>query len=107
MILHIHNDTSYLSVSNAGSRLGGIFFLGDKPPNEDNLNCSLINLAVVIKNMVASSAESEVGAYFQNAKSGAPLRVTLIELGHKQPSIPLRTDNSTSTYRVRQTQFYV
>jgi hypothetical protein len=28
MILHIHSDASYLSVSNARSRLGGLFFLG-------------------------------------------------------------------------------
>jgi hypothetical protein len=32
MILHIHSDASYLSVSNARSRLGGLFFCGDKPP---------------------------------------------------------------------------
>jgi hypothetical protein len=32
MVLHIHSDTSYLSVSNARSRLGGLFFLGNKPP---------------------------------------------------------------------------
>jgi hypothetical protein len=32
MILHIHSDASYLSVSNASSRLGGLFFCGDKPP---------------------------------------------------------------------------
>jgi hypothetical protein len=32
MILHIHSDSSYLSVSNAQSRLGGLFFCGDKPP---------------------------------------------------------------------------
>jgi hypothetical protein len=32
MILHIHSDASYLSVSNARSRLGGLFFCSDKPP---------------------------------------------------------------------------
>jgi hypothetical protein len=26
MVLHIHSDASYLSVSNAHSRLGGLFF---------------------------------------------------------------------------------
>jgi hypothetical protein len=46
--------------------------------------------------MVASAAESEVGACFQNTQSGAPLRVALIELGHIQPATPLRTDNSTA-----------
>jgi hypothetical protein len=46
---------------------------------------------------VASAAESEVGACFHNAQSGAPLRVTLTELGHTQPPTPLRTDNSTAS----------
>jgi hypothetical protein len=50
----------------------------------------------VIKNVVASAAESQVGACFQNAQSGAPLRVTLTELGHIQPDTPLHTDNSTA-----------
>jgi hypothetical protein len=53
-------------------------------------------VASVIKNVVASAAESEVGACFQNAQSGTPLRVTLAELGHIQPPTPLRADNSTA-----------
>jgi hypothetical protein len=32
MILQIHSDTSYLSISNARSRLGGLFFLGQQIP---------------------------------------------------------------------------
>jgi hypothetical protein len=96
MILHIHSDASYLSVSNARSRLGGLFFCGDKSPEEDNLNGSILNVASVIKNVVASAIESEVGVCFQNAQSGAPVRVILTELGHIQPPTPLRTDNSTA-----------
>jgi hypothetical protein len=96
MILHIHSDAYYLSVSNTHSRLGGLFFCGDKPPQEDTLNGSILNMASVIKNVVVSTAESEVGACFQNAQSGAPLRVTLTDLGHIQPPTPLRTDNSTA-----------
>jgi hypothetical protein len=96
MILPIHSDASYLSVSNACSRLGGLFFCGDKPPLEDTINGSIFNVVSVIKNVVASAAESEVGACFQNAQSGAPLRVTLTELVHIQPTTPLCTDNSTA-----------
>jgi hypothetical protein len=84
MILHIQSDASYLSVSNARS------------PQQDRLNGSILNVASVIKNVVASAAESEVGACFYNAQSGAPLRVTLTEVGHIQPPTPLRTDNSTA-----------
>jgi hypothetical protein len=53
-------------------------------------------VASVIKNVVSSAAESEVGACFQNAQTAAPLRVPLLDLGHKQPATPLRTDNSTA-----------
>jgi hypothetical protein len=84
MILNIHSDASYLSVSNARSRLGGLVFLGNKSPEQETLNGSILNVAAVIKNVVASAAESEseVGACFHNAQSGAPLIVTLTELGH-------------------------
>jgi hypothetical protein len=82
MILQIHSDASYLSVSNARSRLGGLFSLGNKSPEQDKLKGSILNVAAVIKNVVASAAESEVGACFHNAQSGAQLRVTLTKLGH-------------------------
>jgi hypothetical protein len=96
MILHIHSDASYLSVSNARSRLRGLFFCGDKSPQQDTLNGSILNVDSIIKKVIASADESEVGACFHNAQSGAPLRATLAELGHIQPPTPLRTDNSTA-----------
>jgi hypothetical protein len=72
------------------------YSLGYNPPNEDKLNGSILNIASVIKNVVAAAAESEVGACFQNAQTGAPLRVIFIELEHKQPDTPLITDKSTA-----------
>jgi hypothetical protein len=96
MILHIDSDASYLSVSHARSRLGGLFYCRDKPPHSEKLNGFILNAAAVIKKIVASAAESEVGACFKNAQIGAPIRVTLIELGHQQPVTPLITDNSTA-----------
>jgi hypothetical protein len=96
MILHIHNNATYLSVSNAHSRLGGLFLCGDKSPQQDTLNGSILNVASILKNVVASAAKSEVGACFHNAQNGAPLRVTLTELGHIHPPTHLRTDNSST-----------
>jgi hypothetical protein len=58
MVLHIHSDASYLSVSNARSRLGGLFFLGGAFPEQETINGSILNVAAVIKNVVASAAES-------------------------------------------------
>jgi hypothetical protein len=46
--------------------------------------------------VVASAAESEVGACFQNVQTAAPLQITLMELGHKQLETPIQTDNSSA-----------
>jgi hypothetical protein len=80
MILHIHSDASHLSVSHARSHLGGLFFCVDKPPKEDNLNGSILNVTSVIKNVAASAAEFKVGAGFQNSQSEAPLIAILTEV---------------------------
>jgi hypothetical protein len=96
MILHIHSNASYLSFSNPRSYLGGLFFFGRKSPEQDTLNGSILNVASVIKHVVASATESEVGPCFHNAQSGAPLTVTLTEIGHSQPPTPLRVDKSTA-----------
>jgi hypothetical protein len=69
MILRIHSDASYLSVSHARIHLGGLFFCADKPPQEGTLSGSIFNVASVINNVLASAAESEVAACFQNAQS--------------------------------------
>jgi hypothetical protein len=53
MVLHIHSDASYLSVSNARSRLGGLFFLGNKFTEQETLNVSILNIAAIIKSVVA------------------------------------------------------
>jgi hypothetical protein len=95
-ILHTHSDASYLSVSNTLSRLGGLFFCGKKTPHKDSINGSIVYGSSIIKNLVASAAESEVGACFQNAQSSAPFRVALTALGHIQPPTHLHTDHSTS-----------
>jgi hypothetical protein len=80
-----------------------MLFLGNKSPEQDTLNITILTVASVIKNVVASAAESEVGACFHNAQSGVPLRVTLAEFGHTQPPTPLQTDNSTAFDIVNET----
>ena len=80
--------------------------------------------------MYVQRAEAEFGGLFLNAKEACSIRVTLEELGHKQPPTPIVTDNDTATGiatdtvkqkrskemdmrfywirdRVRQEQFYV
>jgi len=46
---------------------------------------------------MASAAEAELGALFNNAQQATILRTTLMELGHPQPPTPMQADNSTAT----------
>ena len=45
--------------------------------------------------MVASAAECETAGVFHNAQKAISIRYTLEQIGHQQPPIPLKTDNST------------
>ena len=95
MILKVHSDASYLSESEARSRAGGYFYLGDKH-NKITNNGPIHILAKIIKNVVSSAAEVEIAAIFMNAKDACPIRTTLEEMGHKQPPTTIITDNATA-----------
>jgi hypothetical protein len=100
MILHVHSDASYLSESHARSRSGGYFFLSSKstlmsptdPPPPFNgpvhTPCSIMRV------VLSSATEAELGALFYNAKDAAWLRTSLAELGYPQPPTPIQTDNA-------------
>lgn len=96
MILKVHSDASYLSEEDSKSRYGGHFYLGNSPPESTSNNGAVLNSAKLFKNVLASVAESEYGAIFENVKTALPIRITLLELDHKQPSTPVVTDNSTA-----------
>ena len=104
MCIHIHSDGSYLSERNARSRAGGLFFLSDladdptaTPDPEATpppLNGAIHVLSSIIKAVVSSASEAELGALFFNAKEAVVLRTTLEDMGHPQPATPLQTDNA-------------
>ena len=98
MVMAIHSDASYLSESKALSRAGGHFFMSNNseiPPN----NGAVHTIAQIIKCVMASACEAEIGAMFVNAREAVPMRQTLQEMGHPQPKTPLQTDN-TSAHQV-------
>ena len=94
MILQAISDATYLVCPNARSRMGGYHFLGNK--DHKLFNGPLLVLAKIIKNVMSSAAESEVGGLYMNAREDVPIRTTLIEMGHPQPATPLTTDNNTA-----------
>ena len=63
MVLAVHSNASYFSKSNARSLARGHFFMTSDtvhPPN----NGAILNVAQIIKNVMSSAAEAELGALY-------------------------------------------
>eukprot|EP00804_Cyclotella_cryptica_P006226 CCRYP_020767-RA/>CCRYP_020767-RA protein AED:0.16 eAED:0.16 QI:0/0/0/1/1/1/2/0/846 len=95
MILAVHSDASYLSETKARSRAGGHFFLSEDDPSPRN-NGAILTLAQIIKPVMSSAADAELGELYINARETIPQRHLLNELGHPQPPTPIQIDNSTA-----------
>ena len=95
MILNVHSNASYLTEPKACSHAGGHFFLSDGTGNAPN-NGAILNTYQIIKSVMSSAAEAELGTLCINAHEAAPCQTLLEELGHKQPPTPIQTDNSTA-----------
>ena len=67
--------------------------------SEDNQdpknNRAVLNLAKIIKSVMSSAAEAEIGALFINSRQAISARRLLEEMGHVQPPTPIQTDNTT------------
>ena len=72
MVLNIHSDASYLSEPNARSRACGHFFMGTLPIDGTpiKLNGAFHTLCAILRFVVASAAEAELGALFLNCQEG-------------------------------------
>jgi hypothetical protein len=69
MILYIHSDASYFSEIEANSRAGGFFYMGNSADTADKLtNGAILIISTVLKHVMSSAAEAEIGAVFINAK---------------------------------------
>ena len=96
MVLAIHSDASYLTEARSRSRAGGHFYLGQEKEEEDFNNGPVHNVAQIIRNVMTSAADAEIGALFINSRQAIPARHLLEEMGRKQPPTPIQTDNTTA-----------
>jgi len=101
MILHIDSDASYLSEPKARSSAAGYHYLSSHPNPDPNAppppdNGAINVFCQIMREVLSSAAEAELGALYHNGKEACPLRITLEELGHPQPPTPIQTDNSTA-----------
>ena len=103
MFLLVHSDASYWYCPKAQSRAGGMHFLSNKPPSphdpanfESTINGIVYIVCKILRNIMASAAEAELGALFLNCQEAVLIRITLEEMGHSQPPTPVQVDNSTA-----------
>ena len=85
MILHIDSDALYLLVSKCRSQAGGSYYLSDKigtpsflEKNSPPINSPIYVLSKIMRNVVASAAESELGALLLNGQKAVPICTTLL-----------------------------
>ena len=95
MKLAVHSDASYLSEPRVCSRTGGHFFLSNEATIPAN-NGIMLNIAHIIKTFMTSVTKAELAALYVMAQEAVYIRIVLTEMGHKQPSTPLQTDNATA-----------
>jgi hypothetical protein len=96
MILKIHSDASYNSESGACSQMGGHFYLGSRTSDDDTNQGTILATTAVMQAVLSSASEAGIGAFCENTKKAAILRVTLEEMGYPQPPTLVQTDNSTA-----------
>jgi hypothetical protein len=95
MQLAIHSDASYLSESQARSRVGGYHYLirRDDPSLS---NGAIEAISTILTSVVASASEAEYAAMFINAQTGCGIRNILSDLGYPQPATTITSDNTAA-----------
>jgi len=78
MILAVHSDAEYCNEQKSRSRAGGHFFLSDDDDNPRNKGATL-TLDTIIKAVMSSAAEAELGALYLNAREAVYMLVPKLE----------------------------
>jgi hypothetical protein len=93
MRLITHSDASYLSESDARSRVGGMSYLGNHA-DDTMINGAVHHRSTIIDCIVGSAAEAEYAGLFTNGQHAEGERQILDALGYPQDPTLLVTDNS-------------
>ena len=72
--------------------------MGDLPINGKpiKINGAFLTLCSILGFDVVSAAEAKLGTLFLNCQEGMIFKLTLEDLGHFQPKIPIHCDNATA-----------
>ena len=83
MVLAINSDASYPTEPKARSRASGRYYMADEE-EEEAKNGPVHNVAQIIRNVMTSAADAEIGALYINSSQAIPARQLLEEMGHNQ-----------------------
>jgi len=95
MVLAAHSDAGFNNETKSRSRAGAHIYLSETDP-KPRWNGAVTAIAAIMKHVMPSAAEAELGALFECARTMVPLRQALIEMGWPQSPSPIQTDNSTA-----------
>ena len=102
MILAAHSYDRFNNESKVCSRAGAHIFLSENNPKPE-WNGAILTISQIIKFVMSSAAETELGALYITAKEMVPIGQKLIKMVWKQPPSPIQTDNSTAAGFVNKT----
>ena len=88
-----HIDAGYLNYLKSQRRAGGNFYMSNSSPIPPN-NGAVITISQIIKAVMSSAAEAELGALFIYTREAVYMRQILEYMGHKQGQTLIQTDNS-------------
>ena len=95
MVIAVHSDASYLSETKLRRRAGGHFFCSANEIYPEN-NGAILTVSQIIKAVMTSAAEAELGALYIYARETAPQQTLLEEMGHPQPPTPIQINDTTA-----------
>ncbi len=98
MIMNIHSDALHLSKANARSRACGSFFMQWMPKDGEpiQLNGAFHVSTTMMHFFVASANVAKLNALYHDCQTGIIFCLTLAEMGHPQPRIPIHCDSTTA-----------
>ena len=65
--------------------------------NKREKKSAVHTVSEIMKNVIVSATEVEVGDLFHNSQEVEPIRTTLHDMVHPQPETPTKADNSTAS----------
>jgi hypothetical protein len=98
MILHIQSDGFYLSKKEATSRAGVFFYMGSSTTTDQkNTNGAILIISKVLKHVMSSAAEAEIGAVFYKCQGRSSDSRNIRRIRAHSAPTPMDIDNTTVT----------